>query len=256
MNKVFYFSGTGNSYCIAKTITGALDECEMIPINYYYNEDKVKVDADTIGIVFPVYFYNAPKAVKDFFKKLKIKDDTYVYLIATMGDTSGNAVANGISILKRQGIHVNAGFEVALPNNSIVFSTKPEKIDKLMEAGEDTIKNIIESIKTRVNNKLSKNYLYNPIGFIVKSHCINNLGFKKMKVDKERCTSCGLCEKICPMNNIQVEGEKISFDNKCEMCFACIHRCPQKAIGYKKMKMDKDYQIVNPNVDVKDMMWR
>ena len=37
---------------------------------------------------------------------------------------------------------------------------------------------------------------------------INNKGFYKADIDKENCVNCGLCEKICPINNI-AEGNEL-----------------------------------------------
>ena len=57
-------------------------------------------------------------------------------------------------------------------------------------------------------------------------------GAKRGFKTNEKCTLCGFCEKICPVDNIKV-GDKVDWDNHCEGCLRCINYCPVGAIEYK-----------------------
>ena len=46
----------------------------------------------------------------------------------------------------------------------------------------------------------------------------------------ENCTNCGICERICPADNIRMDSGPVRL-HKCENCFACYHWCPQNAVG-------------------------
>jgi ferredoxin len=49
------------------------------------------------------------------------------------------------------------------------------------------------------------------------------------KVDKEKCTKCGLCVKICPVKNIKLDDFPV-YGHRCNFCMRCVSWCPQKAI--------------------------
>ncbi len=48
---------------------------------------------------------------------------------------------------------------------------------------------------------------------------------------RERCTECGVCAEVCPMDAVEVlEGKHVINPMLCEGCATCILACPEKAI--------------------------
>jgi ferredoxin-type protein NapH len=48
--------------------------------------------------------------------------------------------------------------------------------------------------------------------------------------DSNKCTKCGVCERVCPMDNEKVQKEKnkkIVNDFNCINCFRCVDKCPE-----------------------------
>jgi ferredoxin-type protein NapH len=49
--------------------------------------------------------------------------------------------------------------------------------------------------------------------------------------DDKKCTKCGICKRVCPMNNEEVYNEKtkknVSSQN-CINCFTCVEHCPEE----------------------------
>jgi ferredoxin len=51
------------------------------------------------------------------------------------------------------------------------------------------------------------------------------------KVDLEKCTACGNCKEVCPVDAITVnEKAKIDADT-CVDCGTCVDECPENAIA-------------------------
>lgn len=48
----------------------------------------------------------------------------------------------------------------------------------------------------------------------------------------KKCTKCGICSDICPVNAILMEKQKIDY-KKCIRCLKCLEVCPEKAIIIK-----------------------
>mgnify|MGYP002951794102 FL=1 len=55
----------------------------------------------------------------------------------------------------------------------------------------------------------------------------------------EECIGCGLCQDVCPLNNIRLVDGKPDWGNSCTHCMACICRCPKEAIEYKNKSVGK-----------------
>ena len=51
----------------------------------------------------------------------------------------------------------------------------------------------------------------------------------RLALDKEKCVSCGKCEKACPMD-VQVTCDPNSTE--CIRCGACVHACPAGALRF------------------------
>ena len=52
-----------------------------------------------------------------------------------------------------------------------------------------------------------------------------------MEINKEKCTGCGQCADVCPVEAINIDDSKVSVDEEnCVECGACENECPVDAI--------------------------
>ena len=53
----------------------------------------------------------------------------------------------------------------------------------------------------------------------------------RVKVDTDKCVSCGKCKKVCPMDvDVTNNSRKRINGTECILCFECIDECPKKAL--------------------------
>ncbi len=65
----------------------------------------------------------------------------------------------------------------------------------------------------------------------------NKLHIKGLRLEseKEKCISCKICDKHCPMSLSvceNVQNQQLN-DSECILCGACIDSCPKRVIKYK-----------------------
>lgn len=70
-----------------------------------------------------------------------------------------------------------------------------------------------------------------PVGALL--GLISRLSIFKIKINKDECDSCGMCETVCKAECINPDTKEIDFE-RCVICFNCIRDCPTTAINYYK----------------------
>lgn len=246
---IFYFSGTGNSYAIAKGISDGLSG-RLVPMASLASEDEVSVDADTVGIVFPVYYTDVPNVVRSFIPKLKGLASKYVFAVCNFGGGAGSSLKTIKELIHRNGGELSAAWGVHMPQNA--FYKPWEKKEKLYAGMHPVIARICRQVgkkaKTSAAARRPLDILLKPFAPMFKSmtrkYLLETVGGSEDQTDmdliyrldcvlsvSEKCTGCGLCAKVCPANNIVMENGRPEWTHRCENCLACYNFCPQKAIS-------------------------
>jgi Pyruvate/2-oxoacid:ferredoxin oxidoreductase delta subunit len=249
-NIVFYFSGTGNSLKAAKNISKELGNCEIVSMTKPFNFVK---QYDSIGFVYPTYFWRLPKKVIEFAENINLENNknTYYYSIATYGGSAGNAIYQLYELLlNKHGIKINYGQKIQMFSNYVILYDMNEKMNEITKSSNEKLVPIIDSIKMKKNNNVNKSTR------IFKF--INNNFIKKVSaMDKDfavnnNCTGCSICQKVCPVKNIEMVDNKPQYKHHCEQCVACIQYCPQKAINYKNVTQTRK-RYTNPEINYKEL---
>jgi hypothetical protein len=63
---IYYFTGTGNSLEVARDLGARLSAAKPLPIAAFRERAQVTPEGQIIGLVFPVYDWNAPAIVANF----------------------------------------------------------------------------------------------------------------------------------------------------------------------------------------------
>jgi ferredoxin len=254
--RIYYFSATGNSLVVANDLARELGGAEVIPIAKVLNAGAEELSG-TAGIVFPVYMFGLPLIVAKFLKSLKAKEGVYVFSVATFGGLPGRAHSLAEQILKKRGIKLSAGFSVLMPGNyTPLYGAIPkEKQDDMFSKEKLKVKKIAAFIREQKSVHFEQgpflaNFLIYKLLYQIGSSQIPKEAKSYWVTDD--CIKCGLCAKVCPVENIQMRDGRPLWLDHCEHCVACLQWCPVEAIQYKKSTLGRK-RYHNPDVTAQDI---
>ena len=242
---VFYFTATGNSLAVAKSIGGSL-----ISIPQVVDSDKLHYKDDVIGIVFPIFWWNLPIIVRQFMDKATLEAD-YLFAIGTYGNIVGGAMVNIQKQARQKGYSFNYINTVRMVDNYLSVFDMEKQVKGLPKKNvPECIALIVSDINERKNREARAH---------IGTKALTPLLGRRFKPDKsalkytvdDRCTTCGICAQVCPVKNIAV-SKKVEFYKHCEGCMACLHLCPQTALHCKGEKNDKRWR--HPDVSLKEII--
>ena len=240
---IYYFSGTGNSYAVAKALADSLQEplqdiAQAVRSNAY---SYTLSEGERLGFVFPVYAWAPPKMVLDFIRQLKLSFTyaPYSFAVCTCGASAGKSIDFLADALKKNGLTLNSGFSVVMPDNCItLFEAESEaSIHEKLTAAEKTIHRIQKAIRLGKTEffRVKQGRFANTLSYAVNP--LFQKGGTKTKAfyTTDACIGCGLCERVCTSGCIRLTvGKPVWTEDSCNMCLACLHRCPVTAIQYGK----------------------
>ncbi len=252
---LFYFSATGNCLNVAKDIAIKLPEAQIISIPKAI-KGAIDLNADNIGLVFPVYYGGMPRMVIDFLNQLESTKIKYLFVVCTCGAIPMGALLQSQKQLTAKGITLNAGFSIQMPGNYLVKygAFTAEKQQHLFNKEKKKIDTIVTIVKNRQNNNIEhNNRLINLIGeFFYQSIFPKFPTLDRNFTVSEKCTGCKICEKVCPVRNIKMAANRPIWQGNCEHCLACIQWCPTQAIQYGTKTVNR-IRYHHPEVTVNEM---
>ena len=231
------FSGTGNTkHCVETYVKCFDNKYQTISI-----EDSAACSAiaehETIILGYPIYFSALPKIMADFIEEnAGCFQNKKVFVIVTMGLFSGDGAGCAARKLRKQGATILGGLHLKMPD-----SIGDEKVlKKTAEENKSIIRMADEKIARAAEKQKQGNCAQD--GLSVFHHMAGLLGQrlwlygktktykKKPDVDVNKCIGCGLCSKVCSMENIVITDEKAVSSHRCTLCYRCFSHCPTQAL--------------------------
>ena len=252
---IFYYTGTGNSLWVARTIAHEMGEARVLPISGC--DEREAVNSKTIGLIFPVHIWGVPTPVIRFVEKLRGLRPEYIFAVAVHAGQVSNTLVQLKRVMAGEGMLLSAGFEIRMPSNYIPWGGPGplEKQHELFTLAQEKILRIVDGIQKMIpmgieRGPLWQRIIFTPIYTLSLSH-VPEMD-KKFWAD-DRCNACGICRDVCPASNISLYEGRPLWHHRCEQCFACLQWCPQEAIQYGKRTPGYErYQ--HPEVLLADMV--
>jgi ferredoxin len=157
-------------------------------------------------------------------------------------------------LANKSGIKVSYSNKILMPDNYVSYFDMDKEINNEPNLNiEENLSKIVSDIGLK-REYVKEAGLLKKLGTSYSLWYFNKFLYGKMPEKftvEDTCNGCKICEKVCPVDNITVEG-KPAFNNHCDNCFACTHHCPQNAIRDKNEKSRTRY--INKNVSLKEII--
>ena len=232
---IYYYSATGNSLYTARKLQEALDGAEIKSMVEAMQDAECVAEAQCVGFVFPMHYFGLPMQVEEFIERLTIKESPYLFAVATCGVPYWGRPFKALNeILEKKRRRLHGEWFLRLVSNYLplrdtaadwriairawLAERKLRKIAQAVEAreGHETWQ-LLEKMSIRYHKEWKARQKEIDTGFTC---------------DGNKCTSCGLCERICPKGNIIRPTGKPEWQHDCVECLGCLHICPAEAIDY------------------------
>ncbi len=244
---ILYFSGTGNTYFAAKSIKESISSEQYITLSPVetFNPERI-TDFDILMFGFPVYACRMPGFLKSFTDKFALPKTKKMILFSTFAGMPCNAMQKAANYFSGRGFNVIYSKGLKLPGSDALTFIKKKSLyaKKLLNKDfKKGIKSLTEGIKYAIYHDKSrfvikKNVFLAPVDFSMKLIKPIEHKLSGKLYANEKCTLCGICEAVCPVDNIKIKNGKVIFKNNCVLCLRCITQCPAEAIQIGSLTKD------------------
>lgn len=262
-----YFSGTGNARRLTEVAAKRFEEAGF-KVKVKNIEEKGLAeehnDYPWHGFIFPVHAFGIPRIMTRFMGALPLETGKEAFIIVSIGNeeyrlppSEGKCLGQGKNILERRGYKVVGLDAMSMPNNWIaaLSAPTPERAALIIEAGEKAVREFTEKI---INGEsyMKKSHLLSKLLGLINPFFLygqNYLG-SLFRLD-DRCNSCEICAKTCPVENIEMVKGRPEWGKACEQCFRCINLCPKESIQCTQIgRTEKRRRYKEPHLKVKDLI--
>jgi len=251
---IFYFSGTGNTKLLVDEFKKKFSKKDyrvnVFRIESYNILDHKLEEDEIVGLFFPVAMFLTYPFIKNFINKIPQANKNYCFVITSMGGFSLCLKSYLKYKLIKKNYYPLLYKEIIMPDN--YFLNKLDKKDIIINKALTSFISTLHEVQRTIENKaiIKLSYKWNSVKFF--HHILNtlsNFAFyiskknkKYIKLDKNSCIKCGICETLCPVKNIKLLPYP-KFLGHCEQCARCYNYCPNNAL-YRK-KNEKKYTALS-----------
>ncbi|MDD3958017.1 MAG: EFR1 family ferrodoxin [Candidatus Izemoplasmatales bacterium] len=240
MNKaiIYYFTGTGNTRIASEMIEAHLKRSgfsvTLFEVRRHRDAMPDPNDFDVVGFGYPIHAFNPPRLFLKTIQTLpRVAKHKTAFIFKTAGEPFPLNRASSwgvIRALKKQGYDILMDRHLLMPYN--ILFRYPESLAKHMVIHTN---HMAELIARDVIHQRRTPIIIHPWTWVVMM--IMRIQWVAAKVNgplfipkKRTCIQCGICQKMCPSDNITFDSGYPKFGFDCSMCMGCVMYCPTDAI--------------------------
>lgn len=230
---IFVYSGTGNSYQIARRIADALGQ-SLVNIASALRFERFTYNAkgSVVGFVFPTCEAGVNESVRAFAENLEIRNPGRTFVLTTCGEDSTGGAEQFIEVLDGR-LRIDAVYDVLMPDNRIIDREPPtrEEADAIIARGLEEADSALGSFAEGASGDWRRHASGRDWRSVHSSYdgSRGTEGFRH----SSRCIQCRFCAQFCPTRTIVFYDRYPIWDEpECDHCMACMEICPRQAIEY------------------------
>lgn len=232
---VFYFSGTGNSRFIAERFSRAAGAA-CLSVEEAADFETLIAQTDTVGFCYPVYGSCVPRPMREFvLAHARALANKRIVILSTQLVFSGDGAHALCAFLPGREAGVVYAEHFNMPNNIAnfpLFAVKNGEQNKALLA--KATRKAERAAEEVLRGRIRRRGFHRLSVLIGKSQSalwpqVEKRAASDVRISAD-CTRCGLCVRICPMQNLTLGKDGIGQEGKCAVCYRCVNACPARAI--------------------------
>jgi len=246
---VLWYSQTGHTGRIGSLISHVwrLQGLEVDASDYRNFNTAMLGGYDLIAMGTPVFYMDVPENVRGYLQSWPKIEGTAVVSYTTFGGSGNNQHNTACRVLELlvekggvpAGIDMFGNMSTYAPTWSLGNAERTLRYRHLPnETTYDRVRAYARVVldNVRIGRVLEIRREFDS-GNILR-HMPQIWGTKLMisthRIDRDRCTRCGICQSLCPARAINVETSEVNHA-RCIACFGCVNNCPSRAIDMRFM---------------------